>query len=322
MYKIMKYSPKVGIVIVNWNNFDDTSECLQSIFQFEYKNILIVIVDNGSTDDSLQRLQDQYPDVTFITSPSNLGFGRGNNLGINYCLEQGVDYALLLNDDVVCPPNFIDGLLECFESNQDAGIVGPKVYYYDPSSIIWAAGGKIHWLRAAFSGIGMNKKDDGQFEKLRIVDYVPGAAMMVSTSVFDKVGLFPECYFLAGEEADLAVLAKKAGFKVLYTPKVSCLHKVGYSRQRNYPMVYNRFRNSLLFKDRHLPPILRWGWLFYQFFYLGIVLRAQGIIKKDQMLKTLPFLYHLARVDHRRYDAVFPEHLEAVRIKLKDIMGS
>ena len=121
--------------------------------------------------------------------------------------------------------------------------------------------------------------------------------MMIQKSVFDKVGLMPECYFLGGEEVDFSVSIHKAGFRVLYTPRISCLHKVGYSGNRDLPFVYNRFRNALLFMDHHLPRYLLKPWLAYQYFYLGVMKRLWGLIKGDTYLKTLSLLFRLAQID-------------------------
>lgn len=313
----MKIQEKVGIVIINWNNYEDTSECLRSISGLTYSDLDVAVVDNGSTDDSLFKLETEFPEVNFIASGSNLGFARGNNLGIGECLSRGAEYILLLNDDVVCPPGFIEPLLECFKEDPNTGLVGPKIHYFDRPDTIWTAGGRILWRRGAFTGYGMNEIDRGQYDREREVDYVAGAVMMIPKAVLDKVGLMPECYFLGGEEVDFAVSIHRAGFKVLYTPRVSCLHKVGYSGNRDLPFVYNRFRNALLFMDHHLPRNLLKLWLAHQFFYLSVLKRTWGLMKGDPYLKTLPLLFHLAQIDHSRYDAVYPEHLEAVRETLK-----
>ena len=314
--------PKVGIVILTRNRYQDTKECLESVSRLSYSSYEVVVVDNASTDDSCQRLSQEFPSVDFILAHENIGFARGNNLGIEYFLRKGTDHIFLLNDDVVLPPGCLELLVESFEQNPGTGIVGGKIYYHDPPDRIWAAGGRIYWLRGGVRGIGFKETDSGLYDTSRSVDYIPGAAVMIARKVFETIGLLPGCYFIGGEEADFAVRAKRAGFGVLYVPDSYCSHKVGYSSRVEAPMAYNRFRNRFLFLERNLPRPLWWLWQLASWTYVTLFWDAWAYIRKRERRRTHRVLYKLAMRDHRKYNMVAAEHLNAVRILFSDTDAS
>jgi len=308
--------PKVGIVILTRNNYRDAKDCLQSVFQLSYSAYEVVVVDNGSTDNSCERLSREFPSAGILLTNKNLGFARGNNVGIKYCLQIPVDYVLLVNDDIVLPADYLEPLVKSFREHPGAGIAGGRIYYYDEPERIWAAGGRINWLLGGVHGIGFQEADSGIYDTARCVDYIPGAAMMIARKVFERIGLLPECYFIGGEEADFAVRARRAGFGVLYVPDSCCWHKVGYSGRFDASTVYNRFRNSFLFLERNLPRPLWWLWRLASCTYVTLFWDALTYLKKGERRRTHRLLYHLAMRDHRKYDMVTAEHLDTIRTQV------
>ena len=132
--------PKVFIVILNWNNWPETVLCLASLADLTFNSIEILVVDNGSTDASVKEIQTRFPRVSCLVNEENLGFGRGNNVGLKAALQKGADYILLLNNDTEVAPDLIERLLEAF-TQPEVGLVGPRILYKDPPDMIWSEGG-------------------------------------------------------------------------------------------------------------------------------------------------------------------------------------
>ena len=158
--------PKVNIVIVNWNGLEDTSELLKSLSKISYSNFFIVIVDNNSANDEAEKLEKSGQAKTHIIKcKENLGFAGGNNVGIKYSLEQKADYILLLNNDTRVNPDFLEILVNKYEStDSQAGIVAPRInYYYEPKKI-WSDGGNISRMRG--SGFAYSDKLETKVKEL------------------------------------------------------------------------------------------------------------------------------------------------------------
>ncbi|MBK7630774.1 MAG: glycosyltransferase family 2 protein [Ignavibacteriales bacterium] len=133
----------VFIIIINWNGYNDTNECINSILKISYPNYEILLVDNGSDKNEYEKVISLKSKATLIRSEKNLGFSGGNNLGIKYALDCGADYLLLLNNDTIVEPNFLNPLLKVFEEEINVGIVAPQINYFNEPKKIWSAGGKI-----------------------------------------------------------------------------------------------------------------------------------------------------------------------------------
>ena len=140
--------PRVGIIILNWNGIADTVECLESVKKITYPKYDVVLVDNGSTGDDAEVLKEKYGDyIHLLCNSENLGFAGGVDVGLRYAMGTiHPAYFLLLNNDTVVAPDFLDELVKVAESDETIGIVGPRIYYYDyrgENNILWFAGGKI-----------------------------------------------------------------------------------------------------------------------------------------------------------------------------------
>jgi hypothetical protein len=198
-----KKVPLVVVVVLNWNGRDDTVACLESLRGLRYPHARILIVDNGSTDDSVAVFRRRFPAIRCLQTGSNLGFAEGNNVGIRAALADGADYVWLMNNDATTDPDALDRLVEAAESRPDVGIVGPKIYYAGEPRRIWFAGGAISPL-GRLGHEGWNRIDEGQWDTPHETGYVTGCAFLVKRAVLEKVGLFAPEYFLLFEEADRA----------------------------------------------------------------------------------------------------------------------
>lgn len=255
--------PKVAIIVLNWNGWQDTIECLESLQQITYPNYQIIVVDNGSTDESVEVISTNFPEIKILASKENLGFSGGSNLGIKYALGNGADYVLLLNNDTVVDSNFLKPMVQVAESDNHAGIVSGKIYYYNDKERIWSTGGHINRLRGSFIDKGRGVIDRGQFDKEAQRTFFTGCTMLIKRDVFELVGLLPEAYFFGGEDLEFSLRVSKKGMKLVYCPKAVIWHKVGASHQRFTPKyVYNSYLSKILFMKRNLCKPLWFLWYF------------------------------------------------------------
>jgi GT2 family glycosyltransferase len=228
--------PNIGIIILNWNNWPDTSSCLAKLNEISYpqESLKLIVVDNGSTDDlpiGLLALEG----VELIKLDENRGFAGGNNVGIDFALKAGCEYVLLINNDTQITPGFLQPLLEVFESEPDVGIVAPKIYYTDPPNRIWYAGGKFRQPRIIGELIGMDEFDTGQYNQAGPVDFAVGACMLIKREVFDRIGLLDDDLFFYHEDVDFSYRTMQAGLTTWYQPASSIWHDVSHSTASNLP---------------------------------------------------------------------------------------
>lgn len=230
--------PKVSIITLNWNGLEDTTECLESLKKVTYPNYEVIVVDNGSEGNDAQVLKEKFGDyIQLIQNDKNYGFGEGFNTGIRYVLANSQPkYILIVNNDVVVDPNFLDELVRVAEGDERIGIVGPKIYYYDyegRKDIIWSAGGKIRqWALKIHRQIGENDEDLPKYQYVTSVDWITGAVLMFKSRVTEKVGLLNPWYFVGHEEIEYCLKARKHGFKIVYVPTAKAWHKVGVSARK------------------------------------------------------------------------------------------
>jgi len=248
-------APKVGIIVLNWNGKEDTSHCIESIEKIQYSNLEIVIVDNGSSDDSCATFKKKFPACTLLETGKNLGYTGGNNVGIEYGLKQGFDYFLILNNDTIVDENIVEGFLEVFNSHPNAGVVGAKVYLMDDPERFDHLGGNWNSKTNRFDMVAHHILDDHKsFESPRELDYVVGAAIMIDRTVIEKIGPLDARFFLYVDETDFCYRAKNAGFSVISAPNAKIWHKVSASFFGGKPHSnYFATRNRLLWIENNLP---------------------------------------------------------------------
>jgi GT2 family glycosyltransferase len=288
-----KIIPQVNVIILNWNNYEDTKKCLESLQKATYSNLSVTVVDNGSADGSGKRLQTEFPDIQFIFNEKNLGFARGCNVGIRAALrDEDCAYVLLLNNDSVFTPDFLEKAVEIAEADRQVGLVGGKVLQSPETKKIWYAGGHINlWRGQAVTRHG--QIDFGQYDKPEEVGFVTGGLMLIRREVLEKVGLLPEEYFFGVEEYDYSLSVKKAGYKLYYVPDFLVYHR-GDGSHWNYDpkYVYNYYRNKLILQEKFLPKGLFPMWKLAFVIYGKYLARRQRkkIIKHHHYDKERPVL--------------------------------
>ena len=260
--------PKVSVITVNWNNFNDSAECLESLRKTTYPNFEVIVVDNGSEGDDVSLLKQRLGDsIRLIVNDKNSGFAGGCNIGIKDALARGADYVVLLNNDTVVAPDFLEGLVRVAQSDERVGIAGGKVFCHELPELIWFAGGIINYRTGRTPIRGSGEADKGQFDEIVRVDWISGCFMFISRDVLQAVGLLDERFFFGWEDVDLCVRAARKGFKVLFVPESRIWHK-GFGidkRDRLMGMpVYYATRGQFLFMDKHFAkPQLAVAWLYF-----------------------------------------------------------
>ncbi len=242
-------APCVAIVLLNWNNFNDTNDCLKSLKNVTYPNYEIIVIDNKSSDDSLQHLR-QVNGIELIENSENSGFSGGVNIGINRALSRKIEYVLLLNNDTTVDAHFLTAMVRGMESDENIGIVGSKILQMQPNNRIWSAGGKISGMTKRTSQYGQGVIDNGQFDQPRDVDFVSGCCMLIRREVFERIGTFDEDFFMYYEDVDFCVRAQATSYRVLYWPDAVIWHNESASSNRSFRDYY-RMRNHLWFVRRN-----------------------------------------------------------------------
>jgi len=246
--------PNVKVIIVNWKLKDETVRCLYSLEKSTYP-CEVVVVDNGSKDGSTNYITDQFPNIEIIELETNIGFGSACNYAIKRLLKQSnFDYVLLLNNDSVIHPEMIGKLVDVAENQPEVGIFGPKVYYGNGpnQNILWYAGARSRKSVLAAADTGRGDIDRGQFDSRLQVDYVFGAAMLIRRSIFQRIGLFDERFFLYLEDLDFCLRTRQAGIPILFVPKAHVYHQ-GSASTRKDPALrkYHYSRSTILFLRKH-----------------------------------------------------------------------
>jgi len=242
-----------AIVILNWNNAPDTIATIQAIQAWRTLFPTIWVVDNGSQDDSVERIQCQCPDVRLLLSDHNRGFAAGNNMAIQQALTEGrATSFLLLNNDAVIDEPGARRLLDTLERTE-VGIVGPILRDPPPELTLQAAGG----LDPAWR-VDTHLHHIVDESTPYPVDYVPGTAILIAAEVFERIGLLDEAYFISGEIADFCLRARRYGYQPLIDPAVTVYHDTERSSELRVAFyTYYFMRNRFLFV-RKFYPHLRW----------------------------------------------------------------
>lgn len=237
--------PSVVAIVLNWNRAALTRQCLKSLEQADFLARAIV-VDNGSTDESVRMIRTEFPDAILVESVRNLGFAEGNNLGLKKALTLNADFVLLLNNDAVIDKSALGHLLKAFELDSELGIAMAKIYIADDPKRIWSLGGAVNRNTGETSSLATSVLDIGQFQEQIPIDYPVGCAMMAKVEVIREVGLFWSPYFSYYEDTELGVRVRDIGYKIMMIPEAKVWHNVmstlgSESPYATYLLTRNRF---------------------------------------------------------------------------------
>lgn len=251
------YPPKIGIVILNWNGGADTLHCLTSLRELSYPNFVVLLVDNGSTDDSLRAVREaawNFP-LQIIENHANLGFAEGNNVGIRAALEAKADFVMLLNNDTETAPDCLDELIAAAAAHPEAGVFGPRIFYMDRRDVVWFDRAVWNVDAQRFDFPGQDVREESLPSAPSDTEYVCGAAMLFRAEVAQKIGLLDGRFFLVYEESDWCFAARRAGHACLVVPAAKIWHKVGasFGSEESPLRAYFSTRNRLLWLEKNRP---------------------------------------------------------------------
>ena len=243
--------PMVGIVVINWNNWPDTAECLDSLGGVEACGGEVFVVDNGSTDDSVSRLRERFPDVCFIEEKQNLGFGGAANRGMEEAKRRGHPYAWILNNDTLCSLEALRALLETADAHPDVALFSPVIHLYPEVEKVWFAGGRINpWTGTVVHETLPPSQPSRE-------SFLSGCSLLIRLAPVLEMGGFHEPYFLYFEDADLCMRVSQRGLGIMVVPSARIWHKEGATtackgRSKSPLGDYYDTRNGLYFIERQM----------------------------------------------------------------------
>lgn len=254
-------TPRVAALVLNYNGAEITLQSLPSLSVMTYPNYELIVIDNGSTDDSVERIQAAYPDLRMYRKPSNAGPAAGLNFGMERALADGFDFLLILNNDIEVDPEMLTEMMAVVTSDDAVGCVGPKSFYYWNRDRLWAAGGDICFRESVTKERGMGEVDRGQYDTTEDVDYINGCALLTRRDVVEKVGLFDPQFHLACEDADWGMRLKRHGYRSVYAHRAVLYHMVSMSTGVYKPgRTFQTGRSTAIFVRRYAGP---WQWLTF-----------------------------------------------------------
>ena len=249
----MSAEPLVNIILVNWNGRDVTLECLRSLNNISYTNYRIVVVDNASSDGSVQAFRDEFPGVTVLEMMENLRFAGGTNAGLRHAIDRGAEMLLLLNNDTTVDREFLSFMVSRILSSDRIGMVAPKTYYSGDPRRIWFAGGRMSMWTGTMRHIGIRELDTGQFDRSREIEYASGCCILTRRTIINLVGVLDESFLMYTEDADWSMRIRQHGYTIVYEPRAKIWHKLSVSAggHLSWYKMKNKFLSNLRFFGRY-----------------------------------------------------------------------
>jgi GT2 family glycosyltransferase len=295
--KTKKYH--IAVIVLNWNGKDDSMRCLESLQKISLSGntLTVIVVDNGSTDNSVSVIKKDFPDTFFMETGKNLGFTGGNNVGIHKALEIGADLIWFLNNDTIVDMKALS-FTSVFD-DPNVGACGSKIYFApghefhrdryskkDQGRVFWYAGGIVDWINVYASHRGVDEVDHGQYNKTEATPFITGCSFVVRRAVIEKVGMFDDRFFLYLEDFDWSIRIQRSGWKTLYVPSSIVWHRnAGSSGMPGNPLhEYYFTRNRLLLGMKYASlrtklALIREG---FRFIISGSAIRRKAVF--DWML--------------------------------------
>lgn len=287
---------KIYVVIPNWNGSDLIEACLLSL-QGQTQKHTIVVVDNGSVDDSVAIIQTKFPDVKLLRLEKNTGFSGGVNVGIKHALQNGAELIALFNNDAVAKKDWLQKLVAVMKTNSKAGIVTSKLLLMDKVHI--DSTGDFYSIWAKPFPRGRNQLDVGQYDQPEEVFGASGGASLYRAELFKQIGLFDEKFFAYLEDVDMSFRTQLAGWKVLYEPTAIAYHHLSATSSRLGSFSrYHFIKNFYLLYTKNMPTKLYWKYiLLFKFQSVRLaasaLLRGGGWVYFTAWLKAVSLIPHI-----------------------------
>lgn len=222
---------RTAIILLNWNSYEHTANCIASLQQVTPANFDVIVVDNGSEDGSGTLLQQNFAHIKYIQAPTNLGFAGGNNKGFEYAIAHGYAYALMLNNDTFVEPNFLELLTNYMDAHANVGAIQPKIFFNNNRQKIWNGGSYfLSWLGWTYSKNYMRTAGPAQ-NNFAEVDWITGCALLVRTSIVQQIGALNDHFFIYYEDVDFSFRIRQAGYKLIFHPQSIIYHIAGMANK-------------------------------------------------------------------------------------------
>lgn len=288
----MLSSPRVAVIVLNYNGKGCLPHCLNSLVQLEYPNKEVIVVDNFSSDDSFSAAEKAFPRFTFFRNTKNAGFAEGMNIGIRLALARGAQWCWLINYDTEIDPLALERLIVAAQKYPRAGLLSPVIYEKE-SRRIWFAKGKIDFFR--MRGFHSRATPKELSSEAYPSQFLTGCALLIKKELIEAVGLLDGRFFLYYEDADYSLRATRAGFAALVVPGASVWHseESRENPQKTYYLVYS----GLLFFEKHASFLIR------------LYLRAYVTIRRVKNWLDLAYRKSTTGLEvQRAYKHFFHEH--------------
>lgn len=258
-------APTVYLIVLTYNMRHAIRRCLASLGRLNYANLRILVVDNGSSDGTEETLRSEFAGCEVLQTGANLGYSGGNNRGIEYALEQGAAYILVLNPDTVLSnPDFLREMVIYLETHSDIGIAGPRVFLREKgvvqNTVLFAPGlwrSLVHWFRLRLDPGFADRSGDEVVD----AETLNGVCLLIRNECLREIGLFDENIFMYIEDADLDYRARTSGWRVCYLPIDSVIHEqrfTGYHMTSQVSFLLRR--NSVYFLRKIGRHVDAWGY--------------------------------------------------------------
>jgi GT2 family glycosyltransferase len=274
--------PHLAVVILHWGSPDVTARCLDALrAAVRPGRVTVLVVDNTTRlDDDVATRAAPLP-VRILRPERNLGFADGSSLGMSVAVDQGADWVLLLNNDAVVDPEFLDPLVSAAVRCPEAGLLSPQIVYLDRPEEAWYQGGTFS-LWSGIPGQGNHRRVLARQSPVREVEYATGCAMLVRRALIERVGAFDGRFFAYCEDVDLSVRARGAGFRVLFVPASIVFHDVRDDEGRAALRLYYSTRNLLEVMRKHAP------WYKWFGFAMNFLARWVGLFAARAVVRRQP----------------------------------
>lgn len=277
-------SPRVFIIILNWNGLEDTLECLESVFKLDYPNFRVVIVDNHSSDGAVEVLTKEYPKVKVIENHENLGYTGGNNIAIRHAIEEGAEFVWLLNNDVVVESETLGKLIDVSERHPEIGLVSPVIWSCDEPRQMQFSGTEFDW-----SDFVKKTDEENQLfqnKDIRISVSLVGTALLIRRSIIEKAGYLNEKYFAYSEDNEYSVRVAKLGYSNVIVNSAKIYHKGSRSTSggKKPIQMYFRTRNLYFLWMDNIEGCKKWKYFLR---YLAYVISMVAEVKKEESKESV-----------------------------------
>jgi GT2 family glycosyltransferase len=247
------FTTAVYPIIVNWNLASETIPCIESLLAAGIPAGQIMVVDNGSQDDSVAQLRARFGNqIQLIGHSTNLGFAGGNNLGIAAALQAGAEWLLLVNNDTIAAPTLVQALGQAVVQHPDYRIIGPLILYFTEPKRIWSLGDRLVPGTLITRRLWHDEPIPEALPPFLAVDFLNACCMLIHRTVFEKIGLLNANYFMYAEDVDFCWRARRAGIKLGCATTAQIWHKVSRSTGIHHPQArYWRISNQIMVYRTH-----------------------------------------------------------------------